>query len=1317
MAQLALGVIGAAVGGYFGGPTGASIGWSIGSAAGGVLFADRTEAAGPRLQDLQTTASSYGIALPAVWGTARIAGNIIWAAPLREQESTERVGKGGGGSYYTTYTYFGSFAVALCEGEIAAISRIWANGKLVYDNRDTAEASMVAASADFEARMTVYVGDETQLASSVIEAIEGAGNVPAYRGVAYVVFDDLPLADYGNVLPNLEFEVIVDGATEVPVLVRQYANVDADVIPATSARLTGTTILLGHTSDTVTGRTSQLRTVIDSDADTEVVAAFTLPATPPIDYGITNYQTNQVRNDPYIRAFNIQMLDDQGDAIDNTQAIYFYYHDAYAYDITACQSRIWTGTPGPFASLSWDGWKYVYQSPIPDFPDILNYDILLTRLRLPRDQIDAQDPERINVYLPDGMAFSGPGANDYVNTPYVAADEELRRIVIGEVAKVDNNRCVIVDGVTMEIVAIYSAIGNVVAAGGGRALTWFDAGGSKYLKVYDVSRTGGTVASPLSATLLGTSDVLGTLPTQGMPAPASGLVMLGPELWRYSDSVSDDPPTLEEVVQRIAVRAGYELADVDASSLSGITVQGYVRRERMTGAAMLAPLSQAYGFDVAEVDGKLVARLRSATADDDIDWEDLIGGPGEPAVASRRAQESELPQQLDVSYFSYPAEYAVGSQSAQRIVTESRQKVSLDLPIVLPDSEAAAKCRRMIYEAWIGRNSRAFSLGPKWSKLVPADVVTLPLNDDGTATATVRLTSVARDGILIRCEAVDVDAAAFTQPDVAGDIPGAGGGSSAIAAAELALLPQLPPLRDDDDSHGLYAGVSSFSSGWPGAVLTLQSSDHADPFTVGSVNTRAVIGRATTALGDWDYGDARLDTTNTVEVAIECGELPASVTVDEILEGRVNAFAIGDEVVQAKTVTVVSGTTVRLSDLWRGLQGTFASGHSAGERVVGLDTSVLPIRFESSWVGNTGIVRATSFGQPSTRATVGSFTFSTDRVKPLPVANLRAVRLANKDIYIDWERRAKTKNIWKGGADTWLDEAIESYDIDIYNQAGTSVARALDDQSASYYTYSAANVATDQGLAKPTQLNIAVYQNGAVGRGRGEMQTITVLQPTSPLALLLHGDGSDGGSTFTDSSPYVHTVSRTTGAGAITTATAQKKFGSASIYFNAAQGGTYLSIPDDPILRLGLNDFTIDFWVYRTANGNVAFVISKRDRSGMNQGDFEIYADVVSDGKPCIRTYTNLSGNLYSYFSTALTLSAWNHVAFTRSGTTWRGFLNGTKVLEFTATYDINTPDPIYIGSTSDGSGANTTQYVDELRVLNGYCVWTSDFTPPGAPY
>jgi hypothetical protein len=205
MAVLALAAAGAAIGGVVApgviafGMTGAAIGWTIGAAAGNLLFAPRSRAQGPRLQDLNVTSSTFGVTLPTCWGTMRTAGNVIWARPLTEHVHTERTGKGGGGSTYTSYTYSATFAVAICEGEITALTRIWANNKLIYDIRADGDPSMVGASDEVAKIMQVFAGTESQLPSSIIENYDGAGNVPAYRGTGYVVFENFPLADYGNV--------------------------------------------------------------------------------------------------------------------------------------------------------------------------------------------------------------------------------------------------------------------------------------------------------------------------------------------------------------------------------------------------------------------------------------------------------------------------------------------------------------------------------------------------------------------------------------------------------------------------------------------------------------------------------------------------------------------------------------------------------------------------------------------------------------------------------------------------------------------------------------------------------------------------------------------------------------------------------------------------------------------------------------------------------------------------------------------------------------------------------------------------------------
>jgi hypothetical protein len=153
---------------------------------------------GPRLDNLQVQASTEGAPIPEVAGRVRLAGQIIWATRFREvaTTTTEEMsgGKGGGGSTVTqtTYAYFANFAVALCEGSIDRVGRIWADGKPL----DTANIVM-----------RVYRGTADQMPDPLIEGVEGAGNAPAYRGTAYVVFENLALEKFGNRIPQLNFEV------------------------------------------------------------------------------------------------------------------------------------------------------------------------------------------------------------------------------------------------------------------------------------------------------------------------------------------------------------------------------------------------------------------------------------------------------------------------------------------------------------------------------------------------------------------------------------------------------------------------------------------------------------------------------------------------------------------------------------------------------------------------------------------------------------------------------------------------------------------------------------------------------------------------------------------------------------------------------------------------------------------------------------------------------------------------------------------------------------------------------------------------------
>ena len=203
MASIILGAAGSVIGAATGLPFGAKIGSIAGKLAGGIINSRMRSGKlspihGSRLADLAVQSSAYGKMIPIVYGMVRIGGNIIWSQPIKETvvTSTSSVGGGKGGGKVSqsssSYSYSVTMAVAVCEGEVSDILRIWADAKQLDLSQYT---------------IRIYKGSETQSPDSLIQGIEGFGNTPAYRGLAYVVFEDFPLADFGNRIPNFSFEV------------------------------------------------------------------------------------------------------------------------------------------------------------------------------------------------------------------------------------------------------------------------------------------------------------------------------------------------------------------------------------------------------------------------------------------------------------------------------------------------------------------------------------------------------------------------------------------------------------------------------------------------------------------------------------------------------------------------------------------------------------------------------------------------------------------------------------------------------------------------------------------------------------------------------------------------------------------------------------------------------------------------------------------------------------------------------------------------------------------------------------------------------
>ena len=194
MATLLLTAAGTAIGGPIGGAVGALLGQQI----DGRLFAPKARQ-GPRLGELAVQTSSSGTQIPRLFGTMRVAGTVIWATDLREERS--KSGGGKGQPKTVNYSYSANFAVALSARPILGVRRIWADGKLLR-----------GAAGDFKTAtgFRLHLGGEDQAVDPLIAAAEGPGQAPAYRGLAYAVFEDFQLGDYGNRIPSLTFEVEAD---------------------------------------------------------------------------------------------------------------------------------------------------------------------------------------------------------------------------------------------------------------------------------------------------------------------------------------------------------------------------------------------------------------------------------------------------------------------------------------------------------------------------------------------------------------------------------------------------------------------------------------------------------------------------------------------------------------------------------------------------------------------------------------------------------------------------------------------------------------------------------------------------------------------------------------------------------------------------------------------------------------------------------------------------------------------------------------------------------------------------------------------------
>lgn len=233
------------------------------------------------------------------------------------------------------------------------------------------------------------------------------------------------------------------------------------------------------------------------------------------------------------------------------------------------------------------------------------------------------------------------------------------------------------------------------------------------------------------------------------------------------------------------------------------------------------------------------------------------------------------------------------------------------------------------------------------------------------------------------------------------------------------------------------------------------------------------------------------------------------------------------------------------------------------------------------------------------------------------------------------------------------------------------------------------------------------------------IQQSAVTQITSPgnsnydnyysnVTLLLSMNGSNNSTSFVDASPNQKTV---TANGDAKISAAQFKFGGSSASFDG--NGDYLTIPSSTDLDISTGDFTIEAWVYLNAMPTTDtlsvwqnwMIIYERGSASASDGwQFQIGQTLLM--------FSDSYGTAVCSGTHGMVINTWYHLSVSRSGTTFRVFVNGVQVGTSTSSITLNSGPTYWIG-TETGQGAYLNGYIDDLRVTKGIARYTSNFTVP----
>ena len=583
---------------------------------------------------------------------------------------------------------------------------------------------------------------------------------------------------------------------------------------------------------------------------------------------------------------------------------------------------------------------------------------------------------------------------------------------------------------------------------------------------------------------------------------------------------------LRDIIAGVSGLAGFDAAEIDASAIPDTDVRGYVVDRPQSAREVLAVLRALYRFDAQDT-----ARLHFVGHGRDAGTPPAVAEDTDTLASPQRvrAQETELPRIVTLSYLDAERQLEFGTATAQRSLVHrglgavsSRQRFDLRAYIVLAAGQARGMAERVLYAYWRERDRLTLSLPPRHVAISPGDFISFLDRRNRRMLGRVERQDIGAD-LTTELEVTVVDA--VTEPPSPEAVTRLARDVRTHETIPVIDAPQPVPLiapgrRTDIDGRLRMVSVSALADAdvdiygrtvRPYATLERYEEAEWDTASIRVSQTRtgrqrtvaegalasSIVGRLVTPPSD-DWTPDRIDADGrlTVRVLDETARIrllalrPTNEL--EFVSDRsriVIVRADGEAAVLAYRFIEVSADradVLVLSRLLRGQRGTehLDRDYAGGETVVFLIPGERP-----SWVGLNKALRGRQlFFQAHLEQTplgVIPHRLIPAALRPYSPAHLTADVQTSGDVASTWVRRTRM-----GGEDDLLDgiedvpnvEPVERYNVDVLAADGAVIHRAPDVR-ATEYLYPATERATDEaGLEVEYAHTIGLDEDGQGGR-------------------------------------------------------------------------------------------------------------------------------------------------------------------------------------------------------------------------------------------